>query len=116
MAADNNILKLAENLSGKITESEEYLNYKKYSEELEKQPDLYAMVNDHRRQHFMLQNNQNGRVSYEEYNNFTAKSEELRRSELVSNFLDAEVGLAKLIQDVMRAVMSKVDFGTDFLD
>lgn len=112
----SNALIIAESLSDEIVKSEEYINYMSCLKELKQDMDLYNRVNELRVQHFDIQNGGEGRMSYEEYAVFSAKSKELRKNALVSRFLDAEIGLGKLVKDVNRIIFSKMEFDNDFLN
>ena len=106
---------LAKRLSEAIVRSDEYIRYRKYLEELQKDPELYAEVNNLRKKNFVMQNGGEQRMTYEEYSGIYAESKRLRQNTLVNAFLNAEVGLACLIQEINRQIMSKVEFDDEFL-
>lgn len=106
---------LAKRLSEAIVRSDEYISYRKYLEELQKDPELYAEVNNLRKKNFVMQNGGEQRMTYEEYTGIYAESKRLRQNTLVNAFLNAEVGLACLIQEINRQIMSKVEFDDEFL-
>ncbi len=106
---------IARQLSQAIIQSDEYLNYREALAALKEQPDLYAQVNELRRQNFARQNGMEGTMSYEEYRNLSELSKNLHSNPVASRFLDSEVGLGRLIQDVNRNVMSDIEFDSEFL-
>ena len=106
---------IARQLSQAIVNSEEYKNYREALAVLREQPELYAQVNSLRMQNFARQNGVEGTMSYEEYRNLSELSKNLRSNPVASRFLDSEVGLGRLIQDVNRIVMSDIEFDSDFL-
>lgn len=108
--------RLANELSEAIVQSGEYVTYRQRLEELQKQPELYDQVNNLRRNNFQRQNGGGGRMTYEEYSAFMAESRRLRSNPLVNEFLDAEVGLGRLLQSINRIMMSKIDFDIDFIE
>ncbi len=108
--------KIARMLSQAIIRSEEYIAYRETLEELKKQPELYEQVNSLRRQNFMLQNGSDGRMSYEEYRTLSDTSKSFRANPLVNRFLDAEVMLGRLMQDINRNIISGIDFDYEFLN
>ena len=54
-------------------------------------------------------------MSYEEYSNLSALSKNLHANPVASRFLDSEVGLGRLIQDINKNVMSDIEFDSEFL-
>ena len=40
----------------------------------------------------------------------------LRQSTVVSEFLDAEVGLGRLVQEIVNIVVGNIDFDNEFLN
>lgn len=108
--------KIARMLSQAIIRSEEYIAYREVLEELKKQPELYEQVNSLRRQNFMLQNGSDGRMSYEEYRTLSDTSKSFRANPLVNRFLDSEVMLGRLMQDINRNIISGIDFDYEFLN
>ena len=103
---------IARQLSQAIVRSDEYRDYREALAALKEQPDLYAQVNELRRQNFARQNGMEGTMSYEEYSNLSALS---KANPVASRFLDSEVGLGRLIQDINRNVMSDIEFDSEFL-
>ncbi len=107
---------LAKQLSAAISQSREYTVYRQKLEELQAQPELYGQVNNLRRNNFQRQNSGSGRMTHDEYSAFAAESRRLRDNPLVNEFLDAEVGLGRLLQDINRTIISEIDFDNQFLD
>lgn len=106
---------IARQLSQAIVRSNEYRDYREALAALKEQPDLYAQVNELRRQNFARQNGMEGTMSYEEYSNLSALSKNLHTNPVASRFLNSEVGLGRLIQDINRNVMSDIEFDSEFL-
>ena len=102
---------IARQLSQAIVRSNEYRDYREALAALKEQPDL----NELRRQNFARQNGMEGTMSYEEYSNLSALSKNLHANPVASRFLDSEVGLGRLIQDINRNVMSDIEFDSEFL-
>ena len=100
---------IARQLSQAIVRSDEYRDYREALAALKEQPDLYAQVNELRRQNFARQN------GMEEYSNLSALSKNLHANPVASRFLNSEVGLGRLIQDINRNVMSDIEFDSEFL-
>ena len=106
---------IARQLSQAIVRSNEYRDYREALAALKEQPDLYAQVNELRRQNFARQNGMEGTMSYEEYSNLSVLSKNLHTNPVASRFLNSEVGLGRLIQDINRNVMSDIEFDSEFL-
>lgn len=109
-------VRIAKELSKAISDSEEYTKYRECLEEIKKDSELYNRVNHLRRTNFEIQNGADGRLSYEEYTALSEESVSLRQNEVVSRFLDAEVGLGRLVQEVVNIVTESIDFDNEFLN
>ena len=108
--------KLAAQLSEEIKNSKEYAYYKSCLEELKKDEMLYQTVCDLRRENFQLQNTDANCVNFEQYAMVSAKNTNLRKNPVVSRFLNAEIGMGRLIKDIFRLVIDGVDIDIDFLE
>lgn len=108
--------RLAGQLSEAISRSDEYILYRQKLEELLQQPELYTQVNSLRKNNFQRQNGGGGRMTNEEYSSIVAESRRLRANPLVNEFLDAEVSLGRLLQDINRIIISEIDFDIQFFD
>lgn len=107
--------RIARQLSKAIVDSEEYCRYRQYLDQLRKDSELYAQVNELRRRNFALQNNGPGKISYEEFASISAESKRLRDNPVVLEFLNAEVEVGRMVQDIMRDIMSDIYFDSEFL-
>ncbi len=107
--------RLAIELSKAILNSEEYTLYMKCLEEIKSQPELYDRVNELRRQHFELQNSSRDKMSFDDFTRLSTMSRELRENTIVNDFLNAEIGFGRLMQEINRLIMKDVYFDNDFL-
>ena len=110
------VIKLANQLSDEIKNSKEYLYYTECLTELKKDPMLYQAVCDLRRENFQMQNSDSNCINYEQYNMVSAKNTNLRKNPVVSKFINAEIGMGRLITDVFRQIVNGVDIDIDFLE
>lgn len=110
------INKLAMELSDEIKNSKEYLFYTECLEELKKDPMLYQAVCDLRRENFQMQNSEVHCVNYEQYSMLSAKNTNLRKNPIVSRFINAEIGIGRLITDTFRQIIDGVEIDIDFLE
>ncbi len=108
--------RLAKELCEEIKRSKEYVYYFKCLAELKEQPELYAEINEVRRQNFELQNSNTSDISYEQYAQLSARMTNLRKNPLVSKFLNSELAIGRLISSVYRQIMEGIDLDMDFLD
>ncbi len=106
---------LTDRLSDLLRDSEEYKRYKDASERIRQDHDLYNRVNELRRNNYYLQNSGYGKMTQDEFMNISRLSRSLRENALVSEFLNAEVELARKIQSIARKLMRNIDFDIDFL-
>lgn len=105
----------AKELSDAILDSEEYKEYQYYLGEIRKQPELYDRVCDFRRRNFELQNTDVNDNMYDEVMRFQMENAAIRRDELVNDFLKAELSVCRMLQDISRSVIDKVELDVDFL-
>lgn len=99
-----------------IRNSEEYLKYHKNLSIIKQDGELYNRVNELRRRNFEIQNGDIPRLGYTEYDELSNLSNELRKNPVISEFLDSEIGLARMIQEIQRRLMSGIEFDGEFLD
>lgn len=106
---------LTDSLCNAILNSEEYKNYQKCLEEIKKDEELYRQVNALRKNNFFAQNGNNGRMSYDEYHNIYNATRIIRQNDVADRFLDAELNLIRMMQEINEKVIKTVDFECDFL-
>ena len=108
------VSRLADELGDAILSSGEYVHYHELEEKVKANPDLYSRINELRRSNHMLQNGY-GRMTNDEYQGLAKTSQALHEDDLANEFLDAEVDLARLIQQIMKKLTERICFDTDFL-
>ena len=106
---------LTDSLCNAIVNSDEYRTYQKCFEEIKKDEELFSQVNNLRRSNFFSQNNNNGKMSYDEYHNLYNAIRIDRQNKLADEFLDAELDLIRMIQKINEKLISTVSFECDFL-
>lgn len=109
-------LMLARQLSDAIKNSGEYFRYSDCLARIKEQPELYNQVNELRRRHFEMQNGVNDNISPEDFMMLNTLSLNLRRNNIVNEFLDAETAFGKMIQEINIQIMKEIDFDCQFLD
>ena len=92
-----------------IKESPEYLEFRKQSELLEKDPELNARVDAFRADNYRVQNECDSDNLFEVVEQMGKESAELRRHPLVNAYLDAELALCKMMQRICVKVAEGID-------
>lgn len=93
-----------------IKDSQIYRNYRVQVEKLEKQPELLEQINEFRRRNFELQSQQPGENMLDKVEDFSREYESFRETPLVADFLQAELELCRLMQDVQIKLTQAIDF------
>lgn len=97
-----------------ILDSEEYRNFDLYRRVLQNVPELYEQVNLFRFENFKLQ--VSGEIQdKEKAEQIVAKYQDLFNNSLVTPFLNAELVLCKMLQDVNEMLVDGIDIDVDFL-
>ena len=91
-----------------IQKSEVYRNYKKQEEILEKNPELYARVQQFKADNFRLQNEEKGNL-LQAADRLAKESAELRRNPEVNAYLDAELALCRMMQQICKTLTDGID-------
>lgn len=113
---NNDVIRQSRILAATILESDEYKSYKSYHDELIKNPQLYADVNEMRRFNMELQNAEGVPNMYDEVAKFFDRYSNVRTNTTASRFLRAEMGLCRMVQEMINTIFSEIDFDMDFID
>ncbi|CDD56612.1 YlbF family regulator [[Bacteroides] pectinophilus] len=108
--------RLTDELCRAIRTSREYAEYKEAYKILEQYPGLLRETNELRRQNFELQNSEDSDGMFDRVETFRKNYAELRKHQEVSDFLQAELCLARMVQSIGNAVTGCLDMNVDFLD
>ena len=110
----NKTLEFAETLK-KSREYVDYLNYKSF---LENQPELLERVNNFRKQSFEIQaGHKYGYFNaYENLLKLNEEHEDLLNEPIVRSFLNAELEVSKIINQIHNVFAEAIDFNLDFLE
>lgn len=97
-----------------ILDSEEYRNFDLYRRVLQEVPEIFEQVNQFRSENFQLQ--LSGEIqNKEKAEEIVEKYQELFNNSLVTPFLNAELVLCKMLQDVNEMLVDEIDLDVDFL-
>lgn len=113
---NSDVIRQSKILAAAIKESEEYKNYKSCYNELIKNPQLYADVNEMRRFNMEIQNAEGVPNMYDEVAKIFDRYAYVRSNVTASRFLRAEMGLCRMVQEMVNTLFSDIDFSVDFLD
>lgn len=103
-------------LSRAVMESEEYARYIQSYKALAQYPSLMREANELRKNNFTLQNSDNFEGMFDRVEAFRRKYDELRKHEVVSDFLQAELCLSRMIQMIFNSIAGSIDIDIDFLN
>lgn len=112
----NEVEQLTYKLSKAVMESGEYTKYVKTYRALAQYPALMRETNELRKNNFTLQNSDNFEGMFDRVEAFRRKYDELRKHEVVNDFLQAELCLSRMIQMILNSIVNSVDFDVDFLN
>ncbi len=104
------INKATEDLIKAIRESDSYKNYEVQKEKVKRVPDLKRKIDEFRQQNFMLQNNVEAEQLFDQVDVFGREYEDFTEIPLVNDFLEAELDLCRLLQEVNLRITESIDF------
>jgi len=104
------IEKATDELIEAIKESDIFLNYEMQKEKVQKQPELKQRINEFRQQNYMLQNSVEADKLFDQVDCFQKEYESFREIPLVNDFLNAELGFCRMMQEINARITEAVDF------
>ena len=104
------INKATEYLIKAIRESDSYKNYEVQKEKVKRVPDLKRKIDEFRQQNFVLQNNVEAEQLFDQVDVFGREYEDFTEIPLVNDFLEAELDLCRLLQEVNLRITESIDF------
>lgn len=104
------INKATEDLIKAIRESDSYKNYEVQKEKVKRVPDLKRKIDEFRQQNFVLQNNVEAEQLFDQVDVFGREYEDFTEIPLVNDFLEAELDLCRLLQEVNLRITESIDF------
>ena len=111
------VTKCTVDLVAAIRESSAYKQFEEVKLKLKADPELYARVNQFRRQNYELQNTKDNAEWIEKLRKFEKENEELRQNEMVEEFLMTELAICRQLQRINKELAAAVDLEIgDFAD
>ena len=102
-----------EALMDAIRESEEYLQYEESKAEVAGHPELYHLIDDYRRDVYLLQNSSQGNDVSEEMQRMFARRHELCKNEIIHRYITRELSMCRMLQNISMDVMSVTNLELD---
>ena len=104
-----NLDEAIDNFIGFLKDTDIYKEYRSALEELNKDPELKRRVDDFRQRNYNFQQSED--INLNEYDQFRSEMVGFRASDQrVDAFLDAELALCRMIQDVCYRITEALDF------
>lgn len=87
-----------------------YHNYKTKLSVLKENDDLWNQVREYRNKKLEFQNNTSPEELFDRYENFEKNYEYLTKNPVVKDFLEAELDLCRLVQEISQSIAEAIDF------
>ena len=88
-----------------ILNSEEYREYRRLQNEIDRIPDLKRQIDEFRMKNFMLQNSPDGQNLYAD----------MRNQDIVNRYLMTEITFCRYMSDIFKDIAEVIDVDLDFL-
>jgi cell fate (sporulation/competence/biofilm development) regulator YlbF (YheA/YmcA/DUF963 family) len=92
-----------------IKDSQEYREYKKYEQELKNDPEKWNRINEFRARNFRFQREFSENQELGWIDQITREAQELHKCPEIHGFLQAELGICRLLQYVNLEIVGGVD-------
>ena len=107
---DNHMRNAVMTFVQKIKQSEIYQEYCSQLGRIKEQPELYDKVNEFRKKNFDIQNSEPPETMMERMEDLEREYAWLRENVIVEDFLQAELALCRLMQELDALVVRELDF------
>lgn len=105
------VIKASKELNNIILESEEYKRFSLYKKELAAMPELKEAVQEYRKKNFEIARSENPQKKTE----LLYDNKNLLENPIVASYLNAELSLCKMIQNVTANICRNIDLELEFL-
>jgi len=112
----NHIQDCTQELIRAILESDEYREFGRIRDKVREQPRLREEINRFRQHVFEVQNSQEPLDMYGEQERLCRDYDAFRRNPLVNDFLQSELRICRLIQQISMEIADSVDLDTDWVE
>ena len=83
-----------------ILNSEEYREYRRLQNEIDRIPDLKRQIDEFRMKNFMLQNSPDGQNLFEAMENLNKEYADMRNQDIVNRYLMTEITFCRYMSDI----------------
>lgn len=105
-----NLEQTLEQLIAEIKDTDIYKDYRRKRDIIEQYPDLTRQIDEFRKRNFDLQNSDREEDMFDAMDQFEKEYERFRENPLVGDFLDAEVGFCRMMQDIHLRITEEMEF------
>ncbi len=112
---DEEVRRKLEELMKAIRESEEYRQFEEVKLRLNAEPEKKRKADAFRRKNFEFQNSEEGYSSRAQVDMYHER-EELRKDQLIDEYLNAELIMCRLLRQISLRVMESADLELDFME
>lgn len=103
-------------LAQAITRSPEYQEYERCKARMHEYPELKKRMEEFRERGYVLQNSKEGGELYDEIDRLETEYEDVNQHPLVTEYLAAEMGVCRLMQNISRELLKSIDLELDLCD
>ncbi len=100
-------------LANRVMALDEYNEYLRTRDALKEDPELYKRVCDYQEANYKFQR-QHGDIKSDQVAELMRMTEEFSHNKLAEDYLQAELGFCRLMQNIVRGVVDKLDFEIGF--
>lgn len=104
---------LIDGFADDLKRTPEYTDYKMKRELLRWYPERWKMANNYRRERFFLQESVGGDELFERMDEFERNNSHIHRDRLIEDYLNAELAVCRLLQDMHVRVFAAIDIDVE---
>jgi len=107
---EGHMYRVAADFIREIKGTEEFREYKAGLARIQAEHDLYDKVNEFRKKNYLLQNAEDSEDYMERLEALEKEFEDVRAIPMVDDFLMAELGFCKMMQEINQLIWDEIDF------
>ena len=104
------ILEATDTLANTIKSTSIYMEFQSALQDLQKYPELKAMADEFRRQNYLAYHSLKEQISFADFGDFEEKRMELACYPQIERYLNAEVALCRMLQEVESHLTAAMSF------
>ena len=108
ITSDENVNQAVEQMVQAIRNTDAYMEYRRQLGRIKEQPELKKQIDDFRTRNFELQTSKD--TNFDKIDQFTRENEAFHENPLVSDFLAAELGFCRMMQEIGLYVTDQMKF------